>query len=424
MRQRHLHYGWVVVCACILIEGAGQGILLNTFNVFIKPVTDSLGFSRGLFAAYSTICTGVSVVLLPWYGKVLQGPSAKRVIQLCAFVTVLVPLGYSVSSRLIHFYLLAVVSGIFINGVGMAMAGTVVGYWFQEKRGLATGIAFAGSGIMGSIAVPLITAVISAYGWRVGYRVVSLAAFLLYLPALMWLLKIRPEECGMRPYGVEWQESSPATCQGVSRKEAMSTPAMWLFLPAMFLATISTQAMYGNSLAYFSDLGYTTAVIGIAGSLMYAVLAIGRVGSGWIFDRMGALASVMMVSFLLLVTGVLFLCAGVSVGFVVAAVLVLGSVSGGVALIPSHWVRSCYGEKEFSSIYAIAMVPIQLALATGPLAGASIYDCFGSYSPAWIMGIVAAAVAWILFVISYQFQKKEKRNETGNYLRKAAQHNR
>lgn len=48
-------------------------------------------------------------------------------------------------------------------------------------------------------------------------------------------------------YGVEWQESSPATCQGVSRKEAMSTPAMWLFLPAMFLATISTQAMYGNS---------------------------------------------------------------------------------------------------------------------------------------------------------------------------------
>ena len=405
-KRAGLHYGIFIVLACILIEGTGQGILLNTFNVFVKPVTEDLGFGRGAFALYSTICTGLSVLLLPLFGRIFQGKYAGLAIRVCAVAAALVPLGYSVSEKLFQFYFFGVLSGIFINGVGMTMAGTVVGYWFREKRGLATGIAFAGSGIMGAAAVPLITWTIASFGWRTGYRAVALASLALFLPSAFFLLRVRPEDCGLRPYGEEG-DTEKTVGSGVTRAQALRTRALWLLLPAIFLGTVSTQAIYGNSLAYFSDLGYGTGVTGMAGSLMYAVLAVGRVGAGWVFDRIGAFRAVMILQAMLIATGVLYLLAGCSTLLVFAAVISLGMVSGGVALIPSHWVRAYFGDKEFSSIYAAAMVPIQLAVAAGPLLGASIFDWTGSYRLAWTLGIAAAAAAWGLFGLSKYFSEKE-----------------
>ena len=49
----------------------------------------------------------------------------------------------------------------------------IVGYYFDKKRALATGIATCGSGIGGFVAAPLCTALINNYGWRGAMWIVS-----------------------------------------------------------------------------------------------------------------------------------------------------------------------------------------------------------------------------------------------------------
>lgn len=45
---------------------------------------------------------------------------------------------------------------------------TLVNNWFVDKRGLATGLAFAGSGVSAAIMTPVLTTVVTDYGWAHG----------------------------------------------------------------------------------------------------------------------------------------------------------------------------------------------------------------------------------------------------------------
>lgn len=91
---------------------------------------------------------------------------------------------YSWASQLWHFYLIAFLEGLFTNGISFLTVGTVVNNWFESKRAVATGLAFAGSGLGGAVFMPVVSAVIEAWGWRWAYRMTAAAGLALLLPAL------------------------------------------------------------------------------------------------------------------------------------------------------------------------------------------------------------------------------------------------
>ena len=42
-------YGWWIVAGACLLNFAGIGIIINSYGIFIKPVTESLGIQQGEF---------------------------------------------------------------------------------------------------------------------------------------------------------------------------------------------------------------------------------------------------------------------------------------------------------------------------------------------------------------------------------------
>ena len=48
-------YGWWIVAGCFLLTFTGIGIAINSIGVFLKPVTESLGFDRGEFSLISLL---------------------------------------------------------------------------------------------------------------------------------------------------------------------------------------------------------------------------------------------------------------------------------------------------------------------------------------------------------------------------------
>ena len=67
-----IFYGWWIVVGTFFLNFAGIGIIMNSMGVFVKPVSESLGFTRGGFTLYFTIAALAMMVMAPVMGKLLE----------------------------------------------------------------------------------------------------------------------------------------------------------------------------------------------------------------------------------------------------------------------------------------------------------------------------------------------------------------
>ena len=70
---------WVVFATiCGLVVGA-RPINVFTFGVFLKPITEDLGLSRGAFSAALTFHAAVAAIVLPLTGWLVDRWGARRI---------------------------------------------------------------------------------------------------------------------------------------------------------------------------------------------------------------------------------------------------------------------------------------------------------------------------------------------------------
>jgi len=146
---RRIFYGWKIVGASAVILALGLGMFTSTNSVYVKPVCDTLGFARSEFTFYRTILTLSSALVLPFFGRIVKWAGVRSMLLFGAIALSLVTFGYSFATSLWHFYILAFINGIVYNNVSFMVIGILISTWFEDKRGLATGLAYAGSGLGG-----------------------------------------------------------------------------------------------------------------------------------------------------------------------------------------------------------------------------------------------------------------------------------
>ena len=78
----------------------------------------------------------------------------------------------------------------------------IIASWFQARRGLAMGIAFAGSTLGGVVMAVVANYAVAAGGWRVGYVTIGLPILVVVVPLIVIFIRTRN--------AVEIRESSQA----------------------------------------------------------------------------------------------------------------------------------------------------------------------------------------------------------------------
>ena len=68
----------------------------------------------------------------------------------------------------------------------------VLANWFNDRRGLAMGIALAGASIGGAVMTPVTNWAISAHGWKFGYLLVATPMLLITIPLLIAFVRTGP----------------------------------------------------------------------------------------------------------------------------------------------------------------------------------------------------------------------------------------
>ncbi|GMT36940.1 hypothetical protein PFISCL1PPCAC_28237, partial [Pristionchus fissidentatus] len=149
-------YGWVIVLAAFMSNLIVDGIC-NSFSEMKSSFGKHFGSSETTTALIGSLLIAVYLLVGPIVGGLVNKFGSRIVVIAGACISAV---AFVLSNFAPNIYVFLMIYGV-LGGIGFGMiylpAIVVVGYYFETKRAIATGIAVAGSGV-GTIVMPKLTA--------------------------------------------------------------------------------------------------------------------------------------------------------------------------------------------------------------------------------------------------------------------------
>ena len=375
--------GWRVALA----SGAGVlvsfgSLLVYTFGIFLKPLTEEFGWSREAASLAFGIAAIMIAVCSPPLGYLLDRMRARRVILPCVMV-----FGSAFASlalltpHLWHLYAVFAILGAVGSGTAHMAYARAVSTWFDRHRGMALGVVMTGGAVGAIVLPPAAQALIGSVGWRAAFAVLGALVFAIALPVVVPLVRERP--------GID-RECRVET-EGASVGEAMRSRAFWILIVVLFLFSIGQNGAMTHLSALLTDRGISAGEAAIAVSLMGAASLLGRLVTGWLLDRFFA----PRVSFCVLAlgaVGIFLLSSAHSLAMGSMAAILIGGAMGGEADITPYLLSRYFGLRSFSMLYGFSWTGYAIAGAIGPVLMGRAFDTTASYQ------VLVVKLAVITFV--------------------------
>jgi len=150
--------------------------------------------------------------------------------------------------------------------------------WMPHRRGLAVGMAIAGTSVGGIFIPPLATALNGRFGWRTSMRLESMWPLLL-LVVLALLLRNRPTDTS------ETSTAAAESRQGMPFREVLRQPQFYRVALAGALTYFAILALFSHLFLYMRSLDYAPARASLGLSTLALAALTGKLLSGWVSDR-------------------------------------------------------------------------------------------------------------------------------------------
>ncbi|WP_399552510.1 MFS transporter [Streptomyces sp. YIM 98790] len=282
---------WVALVAfVVLVSAAG---FRATPGVFIDPLHEEFGWSRGGISFAISVNLLLYGLTAPFAAALMDRYGIRRVV---SGALLLIAAGSGLTVFMTSHWQLVLCWGVLVGfGAGsmaLAFAATVSGRWFVARRGLVTGILTAGGAAGQLVFLPLIALLVEGPGWRAAALVVAGCA-LAVVPLALWLLRDRPEDLGLRPYGAGPEYVTPAPAPSGAARRALGalraaarTPVFWLLAGTFAICGASTNGLIGTHFVPGAhDHGMPVPVAASLLAVIGVFDLIGTVFSGWLTDR-------------------------------------------------------------------------------------------------------------------------------------------
>jgi sugar phosphate permease len=204
------------------------------------------------------------------------------------------------SSQLWHLFLLwSLLLGLGTGLTALVLGAVVATRWFAARRGLVIGLLTA-SAATGQLAfLPLAAWMIENWGWRSAVWPVVAASVLFGVIAFL-LVRDRPSDVGLRPYGETPEEgakneaakaAAPAMVMNFATPfrvlaEASRSGTFWVLAATFFICGLSTNGLIQTHfISLCSDFGLGPVPAASVLAMMGAFDFVGTVASGWLSDR-------------------------------------------------------------------------------------------------------------------------------------------
>lgn len=292
MKLAKVHYGWVICCACFVVMAFTAPLVNACASLYLPAVTEEFEISRSAFTVTSTLVAMCGLLLSPIWGKVYSKYNMRWIFSGSLICFALSYMSYSLANSVWQFYVSSVLVGVFYSGCAFMPVSMFITAWFNRSRGLAMSIALGGIGIGGTFLSPLITTMITSYGWRTSYRMIGLLVLAVAAPIALLLIRTRPKDKGLSPYGNENEPNNKTNrddgVPNISLGEAKTHCFFYVHMLGMLLLGIICSAPLRQISPCISD-SYGPQAAALIVSMYSFVGIFGKLILGWINDRFGTI---------------------------------------------------------------------------------------------------------------------------------------
>lgn len=397
-----IFYGWWMVLICCIAMAAGPILITGTFSIFVKPLAETYGWSRGdISFGFSLVAFTISFYA-PILGVLIDRFGPRVVIMMgsiifgagfCSF--------WFLSNSLWQFYatyLLTAFGGASLTSLPFA---TIISRWFTRQRGMALGLMGTGVFLGGMYGPPLVTYIILTSGWRWAYVTLGVIIWCVALPLSIFLLNDGPHQKGLRPLGAGEAEDTTSSHHTSTRNltvaEARRTPVFWCMAVSFLLLSAVSHGAITHFAPLLTDKGLSPQQAATALMLLSAMGVLGRIIAGYLVDRFPA-HLVAAGLFLGVVLGLIaaFGADQMPQALIFAAMIGLGF--GAETDLMPYLIAHHFGLASFGRIFGWIYGAFAFGGMLGPLLMGKTFDATGSYHLALTILIPATILSAALMI--------------------------
>ncbi|WP_448616098.1 MFS transporter [Modestobacter sp. URMC 112] len=403
-RVHRVHPAWWVAAVTFLAL-IGAAAFRAVPGVLIDPLRDEFGWSLSTISLAVAINLALYGVTAPFAAALMDRFGIRRVV-ITALLVVAVGSGLTVFMTASWQLLLlwGVLVGLGTGSMALSLVATVSGRWFVARRGLVSGVLTAAGATGQLVFLPVVALVSERWGWRPA-ALGTAAAALAVVPFVAWLLRDRPRDLGVAPYGgtsaddVDPVRGNPARTAIEGLTQAVRTRPFWLLAGGFLICGASTNGLVQPHFipaAHDHGMPVTTAAALLAVVGVFDV--VGTVFSGWLTDRLDP--RLLLLAYYALRGLSLFLLPqlfGTDLQVSMIAFIVFYGLDWVATVPPTLALCREYFGARAPVVFGWVFASHQVGAALAAFGAGVIRDVTGSYDGAWyaaaLLCLIAAALS-------------------------------
>ena len=360
--------------------------IVTAFAVLYLPLIREFGASRADVAVVQSAVLLVGGLGGPLIGWAFDRLGPRRLFQLGAIIAAI---AFVAASRLTSLLGLVFVYGL-VGGLGLAALSSnanmiVAAFWYPAARGRAIAVADVGTGAGAFAMVPLAQALVTTLGWR---------ATLLVWAALLLGLVVPSNALQRLPDPTHATASAmPSSRDAWTFRGAMRSTAFWWLAGQRFFGACAFPVMNVHMVAFAIGQGVAPAAAATALGAVSLVSLAGRLGTGWLSDRLGR-AETLTITYTSAAIGIGCLAMLAWHGapwWLVLYIGFYGLAQGSTGIVGSARAADVFAGPTFGAIYGWLVLAAGPGEALGAWLGGRIFDATASYLPAFAFAVAALA---------------------------------
>jgi sugar phosphate permease len=289
---KKLHYAWIVAAVTFVVGLLTAGVRAAP-GVLIVPLEQEFDWSR----ATISFAIGINLLLYglvgPFAAALMDRFGVRRTMTLAlALTAAAVALSPAMRQAWQLVLLWGVVVGAGTGVIGAFLSAYIAARWFRRRQGLVVGLLTAANAAGQLVFLPNLAELVTHFGWR-AMSLVLAGTVVVFVPLVAFLMRDRPSDLGLTPYGGEGEPNIEAPPQGnplVIAFRALGDGAgkrdFWLIAGGYFVCGATTNGLIGTHLIPACvDHGLSE----VAGAGLLAAAGVfsflGGTLSGWLSDR-------------------------------------------------------------------------------------------------------------------------------------------
>jgi MFS transporter, OFA family, oxalate/formate antiporter len=396
------YYGWLLVPVATIgtilsIPGQTAG-----FSAFTEPLLLVTGITRTKLSMAYFIGTMASGLVLPYFGKLIDRLGSRLIMTAACFLLAISLSLFSIIDRIAAkinailpflatpiLFLVLLIFGIFClrffgQGLLPLCSNTMIGKWFERKRGRAVAIMSFANSLAFASAPAVMNLLVSSKGWRGAWFFT--AGILTVMACLVWLFyRNTPESCGLQidgkgeRYDRKTQEIILENISGFSLNEALRMLPFWVIVMVLSInAMVNTGVTFHiNEIGMQAGIGpQRAAAIFIPVSLITIPLSI---SAALFSNRIPPFVYVTVMAFGEILAFISLSFLDTTVGYV-CAIIGMGMSTGLMGPIISTVIPKIFGRLHLGAINGTMTSIMVMSSAIGPLILSYINDAIGTFA--------------------------------------------